>query len=358
MNYAATNAVKELRSNFNAAVNGEIPHKVPVVLWSIGHGFANELNIPIGDYYKDNRTKLVVQSKMQETYPDAILMPGVYPDYGVVAEPALFGCPVHWQKQQAPAAEPIFADIKQVDNWQVPDIASGQMARKVIEDIDYLLENADAPLLNKYHYMQGTVFMMGPLETAAMIRGYSEFLMDVVLDPARVKLLLRMVTDGLIEWLKLLEKKYGSIRQLIIADHFPTQISPDHFEEIFLPYMREIYAQYPKAIRVYHNEGQIDHVIHKIPKMGASVFHFGTDIQKTTDLIGDKICLMGNINPIDCMLNGTAKEVRSECLRVLHIGAAKGGFMLSTAGGMSINTPPQNINSMFEAVNQYGVGIA
>ena len=346
----------ELLENYRLAISGDLPEKIPVVLWSIGHGFAHELDIPIDEYYRDTKTKLMVQSKMQETYPDAMLMPGIYPDYGVVTEPALFGCPVLWQKQQAPAAEPLFSSIEEVDHWNVPNVASSRMANKVMDDIDYLLKHADPSLLEDYGYMQGTVFMMGPLETAAMIRGYAAFLIDLLENPERVKLLLRIVTDGLLEWLGILEKKHGTIRQLIVADHFSTQISEDHFEEFFFPYMRELFAQYPEAVRVYHNEGIIEHVMHRIPEMGASIFHFGTEMQKTSEAIGDRICLMGNLDPINLMLNSAADEVKEECLRILDIAAGKGGFLLSTAGGMSINTPPENISTLFEAVNEYMSG--
>jgi len=349
MNELDQELARAVRARYETALGLGKPDRTPVVIWSIGHGYAAELGMNIRDYYHDVEPKLEAQTRLQQDWPEAMLMPGVYPDFGVVTEPALLGCDVLWHDGQPPDAVPIFASIEEVDSFIPPNAAGTEMARRVFETRDYLARHADPVLIEDYGYLTGKVFMMGPLETAAMMRGYSEFLMDIALHPDKVHALLRIVVDALLQWLVCLEQEYGKTDTLIIADHFATQISPQHFDEFFMPSLRAVYAEYPEAVRVYHNEGNIEHVLDKLPDLQASVFHFGTDIGKTHAALGGRMCLMGNLDPIEIMMNGSEEQVYAEARRVLDLAARDGGYLLSTAGGMSVGTPTANIRALLRA---------
>jgi uroporphyrinogen decarboxylase len=246
--------------------------------------------------------------------------------------------------------------MRQVLSMKPVNVRQDGLFPKVIETYEYMFRHTDPKYIAEYGYLDGSVFLMGPLETAAVIRGYADFLLELYDEPELVHELLRMVTDTLIEWLRHLETRIGTLKRIFVADHFPTQISAVHFEEFFFPYMREIYAAFPSALTMYHNEGLIDHVLQRIPDLGASLFHFGTEAAKTREAIGSRMCLMGNIDPIQVMLYGSAEEVRAACRNVLERCAPGGGLLLSSAGGLSVRTPEANVRAMLEATAEYAAG--
>ncbi len=347
--------VSSIMDDFFKASSCRVPERVPTVIWSVGHWYADLLGYTLQDYYQDLECKLQTQVSMQERFPEAVLLPGIWPDYGVAVEASAFGCPIIWQKNQSPTAMPAISSMRQVLNMKEINVREAGLFPDVVGAYEYMFRNTDSRYVNEYGYLEGSVFLMGPLETAAVIRGYGDFLLELYDEPKLVHSLLRFVTDTLIRWIRYLETKIGKIKRLFIADHFPAQISPEHFEEFFFPYMKEIYDAFPGALSLYHNEGSIGHVLERIPGLGASIFHFGTGAGETRAAVGDSVCLMGNLNPIGVMLYGSREEVSAACREVLDTCAPGGGLLLSTAGGLSVGTPEANVQAMLDATLEYSL---
>lgn len=71
------------------------------------------------------------------------------------------------------------------------------------------------------------------------------------------------------------------------------------------------------------------------------------DLRELKEKVGDRICIFDNINPNGPLLIGKPEQVAAETLT--HLNKARGisGYIFSTSGTMSPNTPRQN----FEAMN-------
>ena len=69
-----------------------------VALW-----YTLKVGITARDYYQGLELKLDTQIKLQDEFPDFLLLPGIWPDFGVVAEPSAFGCEVIWEENQLSA---------------------------------------------------------------------------------------------------------------------------------------------------------------------------------------------------------------------------------------------------------------
>lgn len=339
--------------NFSDAVSLKVPEQVPSVIWGVALWYTKVLGIKPRDYYQGFELKLNTQIKLQDQYPDAMLLPGIWPDFGVVAEPSAFGCPVVWKEDQAPVALPIITDINQVLNMKPVNVKEAGLLPKVVETYEYYFKHLDKSYIDNYGYVDGSVFFLGPLETAALIRGYCEFLLDLYDNPVLVHKLLDIVTTTLLEWLKYLETKIGKIKRLLIADHFPTQISSEHFEEYFFPYIKRIFDEFPNAEKLYHNEGSVAHIINRIPDMGTTIFHFGTDAKTTKEAIGDKVCLLGNLDPVRVMQNMTPLQIKLESEKVLKAAAPGGGFILCAAGAYGVDTSHENVRAMIDAAKNF-----
>jgi uroporphyrinogen decarboxylase len=79
------------------------------------------------------------------------------------------------------------------------------------------------------------------------------------------------------------------------------------------------------------------------------------DIAEVKRRVGDKVCLMGNVPPTDVMFRGAPEVVDASLYEILRKGYDNPrGFIMSTGCGVPLNTPPENIHAMMNAVRKYG----
>ncbi len=90
-----------------------------------------------------------------------------------------------------------------------------------------------------------------------------------------------------------------------------------------------------------------------------STFNWGKqqDIADVKSRVGDRMCLMGNVNPLEVGVRGTPEEVRAATLEVLEKSGGE-GIILSVGGGTSPGMPRENILAMIEAVEEFNVASA
>jgi uroporphyrinogen decarboxylase len=69
---------------------------------------------------------------------------------------------------------------------------------------------------------------------------------------------------------------------------------------------------------------------------------------------GHKLCLKGNINTFDFMLNATPEQVEAKAKRLIDECAEGGGFVLSTGDQCGRDTPDANIFKLVEVAQTYG----
>lgn len=70
------------------------------------------------------------------------------------------------------------------------------------------------------------------------------------------------------------------------------------------------------------------------------------DIRNLKEKVKEKICIFDNINPVGPLLTGTSEEVATQTL--IHLEKARGmsGYVFSTSGTSSPNTPKENYLAM------------
>jgi uroporphyrinogen decarboxylase len=79
------------------------------------------------------------------------------------------------------------------------------------------------------------------------------------------------------------------------------------------------------------------------------------DIAEVKRRYGSRICLKGNLNTFEFMLNATPTEVEDAAKRLIDDCAAGGGFVLSTGDQCGRDTPDANIFKLVEVAKTYGV---
>ncbi len=336
--------------DLNRLVRGPVPEKPLPAIWdyfpchagAVG-GVDNFL-----DYYFDVQYKLHLQLKMKELFPEALILPGVFPDLGVVIEASAFGGQIFWFQQGAPFIAPSIRDLRDIDSLKIPPVGLAGLMPLALSQREVMRRK----LKEKGLELEQWGFSMGPAEICGLLLGYDRLFLALYDDPQRLSRLMEMVTEMVISWIRKQEGEFGGIEVLCIGDHVPHQISPAHLKELILPNIQAIFNSFPDPVKIYHNEGRhSDDHIPLVLEFGAEVWHFGSDVHPLKDLypkIQDRIVPFGGINPHGVMRHGSAEEVREETRRATQ--AARGHkLLLSTGTGTTPEASLENQRAMVEA---------
>lgn len=332
-------------------VRGPVPETPPIAIWALPPNTAGVVGgIPdMITYYFDVEERLRQEIKLKELLPEAIVLPGFWPSLGVVVEASAFGGQVVWSRKAAPYIYPVFRDIRDIDTVKVPKPGEAGLTPLFLTQME-IIRRKLKPIGQSVDRM---IKSMGPAEVTGLLLGYENFFLNLYQDTTRLKRLMEMVTEFIIAWLHIQLDFLGEAQLLQIADHVPSQVSPEHMETFILPYLKAIYSEFPHPVKIYHNEGfHTDRHIQGMLRFGADIWHFGSDMHALADIyekLGDAMVPFGGVNPLGPMRYGTPEEVRAETRAVLT--AAKGKrLLLSTGTGTSPEVTLENVRAMIDTV--------
>ena len=335
-------------NDFLKALEHVKPDKVPVGIWNTrcnlvrAPGAKNLLN-----YYKNTDIKLFSQLFPLDYFGDCLILPGVWPDFGVVLEASAFGCPIVWDEFNPPHAKNFMKDIEEIKKLKPINPHEDGLMPVALKEYGSMLKKLDKKYVKKIEYLDGCVQVTGPLEIATAILGHSNFFLALYTKPDLVHIFLELITDGIICYIKELEKIAGELKIISVIEHVPGMISAEHNKLFAIPYISQIFHEFSQVIGLYHNEDNITHILSEIPKLGADIWHFGEvapEIAKST--IGEKITLMGNVHSLRILLEGKPNDVVKACKENIDKMSRCGGYILCSGGGLSPGTSLENVSAM------------
>jgi uroporphyrinogen decarboxylase len=141
-------------------------------------------------------------------------------------------------------------------------------------------------------------------------------------------------------------------------------ISRTYYETFEAPFLRRIAAgvrSVRSALPVYvHTCGAIGDRLDLMEATGIDGIDtldpppLGTiELKDALGVLGKRVFLKGNVDPVRTLLNGTPDDVRRAALERLHLAAPGGAYVLSTACSIPPATPAANIVALREAVEEY-----
>jgi uroporphyrinogen decarboxylase len=208
----------------------------------------------------------------------------------------------------------------------------------------------------KWRGYGGHTLQRGPMCTAGFVRGTTDFMIDLVEKAEWAHKLLDLCTRLIIDWLKAQQKAMGgTVEGIFILDDIVGFVNEEHYQEFAHPYLKRICDAFPKDwVKIYHNDAAINACLDHLPDCGFNVLNWGKqmDIAEVKDRVGDRMCLMGNVNPLEVGVRGTPAEVRQATLDVLAKSGGE-GIILSVGGGASPGMPRQNIEAMLQALAEF-----
>ena len=94
--------------------------------------------------------------------------------------------------------------------------------------------------------------------------------------------------------------------------------------------------------------------IRDIPKGKAIYWFEQTDIFKAKDILGDTVCIRGNV-PATLLCIGNPGDVETYCKKLIDVVGKGGGFILDGAIGIPDDARPENVKVMADTTRKYGV---
>jgi len=331
---------------------------VPVCLNTTGMfyaGFVGEKEI---EYYRDPEKMLKWQTAFQKRFPAVEHFLGIAPEYGCAVEPTALGCKHQWLEESSPAiVEPAIKATEDIDKLEIPDPLSDGLMPMALKAYKYFDEHLEDEFRENYGYLEGwSMNILGPFDLAALTRGITNFMADLYRNPEAAERLLRMCTKTQIVWLHAQEDIVGKLKKITISDDLSGAISKKFFDRFALPYFLEIRKEFHEAQIWLHNDSNTTAVLENIARIGVNAFHFGPDVDPGVAKrnIGSRVCLVGNIPPLEVFKNGTPDEVEQACKSCIDKASRGGGYMLSAGGAVARDTPLENIATMVRTAETYG----
>lgn len=261
---------------------------------------------------------------------------------GLTCLPMLaLGARYEFPEKGAPFSEtPIVRDRDDLENLDLGKIAEDERVKKIWEVARKLTQI----LKNKVV----AVNVRAPFTQAAQMVGPENFMRLLHKDEKYVSKVIEKSTEIFMAYgLPFIE---NGVEMIYISD--PTAsgdlISRKHFEKYVLPTLKRVVSVIrEKGVSVLlHICGDIGDRLDLIREIGPDIMSVDhkVDLQKAGEVLGEKICLAGNVDPSEVMEYGSMEEVErkaQECIE--KVGNRK--FLLLPGCEISPNTPIENIKT-------------
>ena len=273
--------------------------------------------------------------------------------------PEALGSPVSYPENVFPVIEKTIvkssADLVAISG---ANVHTGRM-EQFLKGISILKQelNAEVPIACEY---------ISPFTIAARLRGTNEIMVDLYQSPQLVHDLQEVLVPLDIEVGRALIEAgveyifYGADMEC------PLLISPDHYREfVHEPTSTVVNALAGMGARV------LPHMCGDIVKAGIVDMLFEMDfhgimpgnltqetvldLQKLKDKCGERICIFDNLNPNGSLLIGTPHETARDTRAHLQKAKSMTGYMFSTSGTTSPNTPRANFEAMNREVLEFSL---
>jgi uroporphyrinogen decarboxylase len=191
-----------------------------------------------------------------------------------------------------------------------------------------------------------------------------EFVVKLADEPEQMKARAQQNVDNALERGAEI-KKWGTVDGLCLCSDYCFNdnpfLSPNMFDEFITPYLAQLVKGY-REIGFYvikHTDGNImpildslvstnPHALHSIDPQG------GVDLGEVKKLVGDKVCLIGNVN---CALlqTGTDEEAAADVRRALRQGMPGGGYIFGTSNCIYTGLALERYELMLDIWRKEGV---
>lgn len=196
----------------------------------------------------------------------------------------------------------------------------------------------------------------GPFTLAGQIFGLEQFSRALYKNPSFAHELLTFATEMVQGFFDAMLEE-GGADGIVIAD--PTAsgdvVSRRHFETFAFPYLKQVVSSVKARGKpvMLHICGNIGDRLEKIAELGIDCLSVDIkmDICAVKQAVGTRMCIAGNVDPVQILKFGGPEQVRQDALRCIHSGGPR-GFVLMPGCDLAVGVPRPNIAALRDAAHE------
>lgn len=323
-----------------AALAMEAVDQIPVCPFVMAFA-AKFAGVPYGKYCTDYREMAKAQIACVTHFGYDI----VTADTDAYREAEACGAEIEFPEDSLPVEKrAALAEKKDLVKLELPEIQNAPRLADKVAGVKELKKQVgdEIPVLG---------WVEGPYQSAAIMRGLTEFMMDTVMDRSFVQDLLEFTTQLAIDF-GLAQVEAGA--DLIgIGDAIASLISPENYQTDVLPYtQRLVKTLQEQGVKVkYHICGDTTHLLPQIKELGVDLINVDSkvDLAQARSILS-QVCLKGNLDPTAVMLQGTEEEVFAAAKKAIAVGGR--GYILSPGCELPKDVPHENFKALIKAAKE------
>jgi len=216
----------------------------------------------------------------------------------------------------------------------------------------------------------GDMIDTGIFEPCWYLRGFENYLMDLVIDTEFATTLLEGMYNYQLKRYSLFLQEVGEFLDIIfVGDDLATAenviMSPQTYRNLIKPYHKEYFKNLkklaPKAKLLYHSCGSIINFIPDLIDVGVDILNpvqvsaQGMDTKVLKDKFGKEISFWGAIDTTQVLPNGSTEDVKKEVQkRIQELGPDS--YVLAAVHDIQPDVPPENIVTMYSEAKNIPLG--
>lgn len=196
----------------------------------------------------------------------------------------------------------------------------------------------------------------GPFTNAAYLMGTTEAFTAILERPDFMRELLRIIVEKTIAWLDFCwHEERIPTREFAWTDDLAAYLSAHTWQKVLLTYNKRLRDHFDWASM--HMCGHTNHLLeifaNQLKINEYQGFGWQVDLEKIGDIMGGKVVLLGNVNPL-LVSDGTPDEVKQATRNVIEKLAPYKGLIIQDGNNIAPGSPVENINAMLAAAEEFG----
>ena len=264
---------------------------------------------------------------------------------------------------KSPMQEVDFSDSSVLDSFPWPDASNPARFAGLRKKAIHYRETG------KMVFTKG--LCAGLFEMHQRVRGMENAMLDPFMYLANSDKLVGKLADLKIEFWDALLNEIGDVVDVVgEGDDYGTQqsqlIAPEQFREHYKPHFSRVLEfikeKSPEVKILFHSCGNVRPIIPDLIEMGVDILNpvhvtaTGMEpVQLKKDFGRDMVFWGGGVDTQHILPSGSPEQVKEEVKRNIEALAPGGGFVFNTIHNIQAEVPPQNVEAMIEALNQYGI---
>jgi len=266
----------------------------------------------------------------------------VMPEYSVDQEAAALGCEMDWgdRDRMPDAKNPPHEDFSDIE---VPEDFLERPAMRVVLDALSILRRhvgGEAAIIGK---------VMGPWTLSYHMAGTQNFLLQIGMEEKeKVIKMLRQLMPATIASARAQFQAGADV--VVLADHATGNLVGSYtYEEYLLPIHQELTAAI-KGPLILHVCGNCMDRLELFANAGFDGYHFEwqVDAKAAVEKIGNRVCMVGNINNPQTLYLGTPEDVHKQVRYAIDAGVD----IIGPECAIPLATPLDNLKAIVSAVHE------